>query len=265
MIRRFNYTDRQKIPRANVQLAWSDTGDGVLRFQGELDLQFERPLNPAGLVFVEAYSGPVVMRFAFGSVEHREHPADVALTEFPPGLKPLFRVKVVDPADDKRLLAWADAVTPLTPDEIKTGRRSILPVETVDLGQRVWDLRIEANTFFLQLNSSIRQPDITVLAREPDFIGLVYPVVVRQILHHLLLGPEVESVDDDHDWLVFGTQLVGRTAPKRSDDAAKLTDDEAFETDVNEWIQEAVSVFCERQRAAELFIKSKSEAEEQNV
>lgn len=263
MIRRFNYTDRQKIPRAQVHLGWVENGAGPLQFRGTVDLTLERPLDPAALVFLEAYSGPVVMRFSLGTVEHPEHPADTTLGEFPPGLRPHFRVKVVDPGPDRLLLAWADAVTPLAPDEVKTGRRSILPVETVDLGPLVWNLRFEGNEVRLQLNSVIREPrDITLLARDADFIALVYPAVIRQILERLLLGPEHDAVDRDHDWLVFAAQLVGRPAPDRDDPSIDPNDDSAFVDDVEEWVNEAIGGFCQQQHAAEQFVSFKKELEE---
>lgn len=261
MISRFNYTDRIRIPQRNVRITWIEDGSGSLGFNAEVDLELERLLDPAGLVFVEAYSGPVVMRFPFGTVSHREHPAETSLTEFPPGLKPLFRVRVVDPAGDRRVLAWADAVAPLSQEEIKSGRRSILPVETIDLGQRVWNLRIDSNKFFLQLNSSIREPrDITVLARDSDFIALVYPAVIRQILSHLLLGPEAESVGEDHEWLVFAASLCGRPAPARPEDI----EEGSFVDEVEEWIHDSVTSFCSAQNAAENFVTFKKEAEATN-
>ncbi|HEY1793335.1 MAG TPA: hypothetical protein VGG34_10490 [Opitutaceae bacterium] len=262
MIRRFNYTDRLKIPHQNVRLAWVDSGNGPLQFKGEFDLELDRLLDPSGAVFVEAYIGPAVMRFSFGTVAHREHPEDTRLTDFPPGLKPLFRIRVVDRSIDKRVLAWADAVSPLAPDEVEGGRRSILPVETVDLGPRVWNLRIDSNKFFLQLNSAIREPhDITVMARDADFIALVYPAVIRQILTHLLLGPETESVEEDHDWLTFAAALTGRRAPTNDGDAGE----ELFMSDVEDWITEAVEAFCLQQHAAETFVTFKREAEASNV
>jgi hypothetical protein len=264
MIKRFNYTDRQKILRSQIRLAWIEDGSGVLRFSVELDLNFDkRPLAPDAIVFLEAYSGPTVMRFSCGSVGNLEYPEGTLLSDFPPGLKPLFRVKVVSPDADRRLLAWADAVSPLAADEVKSGRRSILPVETVDLGPKVWFLRIESNTFFLQLNSSIREPrDITVLAKEPDFIALVYPAVIRQILAHLLLGPESDSVEDDHSWLVFATQLAGRTPPKNH---YQTEDEDAYGDEVNEWIDNVIEAFCAENHAMERFIQAKKEAEENNA
>lgn len=266
MIRRFNYTDRQKIPRDQISLIWVESVGAPLSFRADISLELPTSLPPRAHVLIEAHSGPVVMRFSFGTVERLEHPADTTLSEFPPGLKPLFRVKVVEPDEGKRILAWADAITPLSPDEVKSGKRSILPVETLDISPLIWKLRIDSNQFRLQLNSAIREPRaVTLLALEPDFIALVYPAVVRQILQHLLLGPEQESVEPNHDWLLFGAQLAGRSAPEHDDADEASTDDDAFTAEVEDWIQSAVAGFCSRQRCVESFIQSKKEAEEPRV
>jgi hypothetical protein len=262
MIRRYNYTDRLKIPRENMKLAWVDDGSGCLSFSCDLNLELDRLLNPDGRVFVEAYSGSDVMRFDFGTVSHREPPGDTRLIDFPPGLKPLFRVRVVEPDDECRILAWADRVVPLAPDEVESGRRSILPVEYVDLGQRVWDLRIESNKFVLQLNASIKEPhDIAVLAREADFVALVYPAVVRQILTHLLLGPESDAVEPDDEWLNYAATLTGSRAPSADDGASE----EEFADDVEAWIHDVVEAFCNQQYARDNFVVARKDKEPSNV
>jgi hypothetical protein len=253
MIRRFNYTNRQRIPRENVRLKLIENGEGPLSIKGEINLNFDTPLNPEALVFVEAYKDSVAMRFYWGTVGNPSCPADTMLTDLPRGLNPLFRIRVVDPTDEKRLLALADRIRLLTSDEMKSGSRSILPVETVDLGQRVWNLRIHSNTFFLQLNSAIREPrDITVLAREADFIALVYPAVIRQILEHLLLGPEKDFVEENHEWLLYGGQISGEAPPVRSESDE---DDESFDESIVAWIDKVVGGFCESRNAKDTFVQ----------
>jgi hypothetical protein len=241
-----------------------EDGHQVLRFQAELDLDGDLALPPDAEVIVEAYSGPVIMRFPFGTVASRTVPADTSLIEFPPGLKPLFRVKVVDSAEgDRRLLAWANAVTPLSPEEVQTGRRSIFPVELVDLGPLIWDVRLEDNTPILQLNAQIREPrDITVIAREPDFIALVYPAAIRRVFEHLLLGPERDNVEADHEWLRFGQVLAGETPPRQEDFSG---DDDGFRDEVDAWINEVIKGFCTRQDALSAYVHFRKEADEANA
>lgn len=263
MISRFNYTNRQKIPRDHVRFSLIEYPEGPFQFAGHVNLALPVPLDPSAHVIVEAYSGPVVMRFHFGTVGNQHPPENTILDQFPPGLRPYFRVKVVAPGPDRRILAVADGVTPFDADERNTGRHSILPVETVDLGARVWNLRFEGNEVRLQLNSAIREPrDITSLAREHDFLALVYPAVVSQILHRLLLGPEHEALEPDHDWLIFASRLAGREAPHRNeaDDAASDADD--FTSQVYEWIEDVVSGFCSQNNSAEAFMRFKRDKED---
>ncbi len=263
MINHFNYTNRQRIAHQQLNFVWVHNNDGVLRFKAEMNLETSNPLPPEAAVFVEAYSGPVVMRFSFGTVANRFHPADTALYDFPPGLKPAFRIKVVDTSvSDRRLVAWTKDVMPLSEEEVQAGRRSIFPVETVELGSVVWNVRLEDNTPVLQLNSAIREPrDITSLAKDSDFISLVYPAAIQRVLDHLLLGPERDNVEPEHDWLVFGRSLSGRPAPNFDDYPDESIE---FREDAAKWIQEVIESFCARQSAVEAYIKFRKEAENYN-
>lgn len=259
MIRRFNFTDRRKIPHENLRFWWQTGTDGILQFDCQLNLELDNPLDPAAEVFVEAYSGPVVMRFPFGTVSKIDKPSNRLLMAFPPGEKPLFRVKVVNMSDPmKRLLAWAHAISPLTEEERQSGKRSILPVETVDLGQQIWHLKFEGTQPILQLNALITQPrDITAIARESDFIALVYPAIVRQVLQELHFGEEADSVDWTHDWIQFGSALALQPPPDRD---KFVNDDQAWKEHVNQWIDDAVRGFCEQNQAKESFVQFRNDA-----
>lgn len=262
MIRHFNYTKRKKIPRDQLRFVWKECAEGPLDFEGDIRLKLEGlPLDAD--VVVEAYSGPVIMRFQFGNVSHVEAPEDTRLVDFPPGLKPLLRVKVVsNPGGESRILAWANAVSPLSAEEAKTGRRSIFPVELVDLGPLVWDVRLEDNTPILQLNAKIREPrDISTLSREPDFLALVYPAAIRRVFEHLFNGSESENVESDHPWLKFGRELAKEECPRRE----KYPDgDDGFLPDVNEWIQKVLCGFCERYDTLGGFVRFRKEWEAGN-
>jgi hypothetical protein len=82
--------------------------------------------------------------------------------------------------------------------------------------------------------------------------------VIRQILTHLLLGPETDSVEDTHDWLVFAAGLADAPAPI---EANYYTNDEEFRSEVDDWIGRVIEAFCEQQRATEMFVKFKKESE----
>lgn len=242
MKRRFNYTERRGIPRSQVAIAWVEpkSDSEPLEFDGELNLHLDPPLPPDAEVFLEVYSGPVSMRFPCGTVATPVLPEDRRLTDFAPGQRPLFRVKVTSSDDPlKRLLARADSISPMSPDEAKSGRKSILPVELVDLGDEIWRVNMEdTDQPILQLNKSIKEPnDISTMAREGDFLGLAYPAVVREILS-VLLHPDC-AADEEHAWIDFGIRMAG-SHPPDSDEF----ESEELRGERVEWIEKAVAGFA---------------------
>ncbi len=137
---------------------------------------------------LEAYNATSYMRFAFGTVGARVLPPDLALREITPSPLPKFRLKVVD-ARQGLLLGVADKLLPLQPDE------SLLPVEFRDLGERIWRLDV-SDWPVLELNQ--RVADLGEVARSGDsFLALVYPEVVRRILHEAVVGEEQTDPEFD--------------------------------------------------------------------
>src|ERR1700686_1931266 len=102
MVRKLNFTERTKIPRANVRVTLRRDTDGVLLFDPQLSFEGTSIL-PTARVFIEAYYRTSFMRFDCGSVEAFTPPADRRLTEVD-GTSVHFRVKVVDnTANDHRI------------------------------------------------------------------------------------------------------------------------------------------------------------------
>lgn len=258
MIRRFNYTHRAKIPRQSLQILVHEFPSSPSRFDMAVELPEPVATIPHAVVWIEAYSGPVQMRFRFGPASSPVAPASTALDRFRPGEKILFRVKVVDESDElRRILAWADKIRPVLPEEASSGRKSILPVERADLGDRLWRLDWREEMPVLQVNESVTEPrDITQMARlDPEFLSLVYPAVVREILHTLTLTNEVIQTDDvaDHDWLRFAcTQLGAGPLPPEPEEDGSGTEARAA------WIDDAVAGFCRRWKTLETFVAMKT-------
>src|SRR5689334_21822001 len=134
MIRRFNYTGRQRIERSRVTVEVNPGVDGktlvfdaVIRLDG-LELPAEAP------VIVEVCYGSSYMRFPFGTVAHCLPPADRRLMPIENGHAAFFRVKVIDPTDEQgRILAEADKIAPRDPSILDANRRSLLFVDYKDL------------------------------------------------------------------------------------------------------------------------------------
>ena len=261
MKRRFNYTLRRKIPRSQVSIGWVEPKSDAepLQFDGELNLELTPPLPSNAEVFLEVYSGPLSMRFPCGTVEKPVLPEERKLYDFAPGQRPLFRVKVTLPDDPlKRLLARADSISPMSPDEAKTGRKSILPVELVELGDQIWRVNMDdPEQPILQLNKSINEPnDISTMAKEGDFLGLAYPAVIREILT-VLLHPD-SVTDDTHQWIDFGSRMAGCSRPNEDDFDESTADEYAKECRI--WIEKVVAGFASHFEISRAFVTSKIQA-----
>src|SRR5947199_3282306 len=110
MLRKLNFTERTKIPRANVRVTLRRDDGGTLVFDPRLSFEGV-DVPPSAHVFIEAYYRTSFMRFSCGSVEAFAPPADRRLTDIGGTSLVRFRVKVVDDhATDPRLVAVADDI-----------------------------------------------------------------------------------------------------------------------------------------------------------
>lgn len=253
MIRRLNYTGRKRVPRSRVTVRLVRDSGGGWRFIADFDLG-GLGLPSDASVFVEAYNASSYMRFPFGTVEAREEPADTRLREITPSPLPKFRLKVVEARRRHGLLLGvADKVVPLQPEESLAHKQSLLPVEFRDLGDRVWRLDV-SDWPVLELNE--RVADLGEIARSADtFLALVYPEVVRRILHEAVV--EQEQSDPDFDeadwtslWIRYVCGLPGMEAPPER--AIDVGDDE-MRVRAEDWIEKAVQAFCRARDARTRF------------
>lgn len=239
MIRKFNYTGRRKIPRSSLFFQLNPTGEGVFTFEASLNLSGLH-FPPEAELAVEAYRGTSLMRFPFGTVGNAVSPASTILAELPHGVIPLFRVKIVL---DGRILAAADRIVPHLDAREPKESVCLLPVEFVDLGDLVWKLDLSDSQPILQVNSTIEGIRETVRV-DNSFFSLVYPEIVRQILHHILIAENYGDEECDPDdwqssWIRFAQEMPGVSQlPAKN----VLTS----EQDKEFWIDEVVRAFCRK-------------------
>ena len=245
MIRRLNYTGRRTISRSRVTIRLVPAGDGLTAFSADYDLGGLSFPSDAR-VYIEAYNRDSYMRFAFGTVGAPDMPRDARLIEVTPRPLPKFRLKVVDEADRHGLLLGvADKLIPLRPDEDLEQKQSLLPVEFCDLGDRVW--RLETSDWpVLELNKRIES--IAEAARSGGgFVGLVYPEVLRRLLHEIVVvqgetDPEADETEWTTLWLRYACSLPGIGKPP-----VEVTPDATSRR--KEWIEDAVQAFCRTRQA----------------
>jgi hypothetical protein len=111
MIRKFNYTQREKIKRRDTLIA-IDCSDSSPELQVNIRIEnYREKLPPHGVVYVEAYHRTKYERFRFGTVSQLRTPDDLTLKTFTLAdtENVRFRVKVVDETEKHgRIIAMAD-------------------------------------------------------------------------------------------------------------------------------------------------------------
>lgn len=242
MKRRFNYTGRMRIPRERISIILNKNGDTIKSFTVDIDLTgLNLPSNAK--VYVEAYHRTENKRFDFGTVENITSPINTSLAELAYTENLKFRVLVVDESLQHGLiLAHADKIRP----ELATDKRSILPVEFRDIGHQIWriDFSGEEGAPILIFNRHI--PNIENIARsDARFFMFVYPVVIREVLTHMIFIDGIESVHDPSiEWHKEWLDFIKRILPDPPPDILDPRDDAFDEDAVNSWIDRVIEEFC---------------------
>jgi hypothetical protein len=231
MIRRYNYTGRRRIERADVRIAITEqTGE----IHASLNLEpYDLPADAK--VFVEAYRHTNWVRFGFGTVAAVAPPEASILDTFGTTEGVLCRVKVS--SSSGTLLAEADQIAPVSDDTSEQERDPLLPIQPEDLDDEVFALAFgDGERPILKMNR--RLGDWRAVARHPLFVSLVLPQVFRDILIRILCIDRYDDVDDDGDWralwLRFAAALPGCVEPPSASGEIDTIDD---------WIGEAVAAF----------------------
>ncbi|MFH1673525.1 MAG: hypothetical protein ABIF87_08910 [Pseudomonadota bacterium] len=255
MLRKFNYTDRKRIPRTKVSFTIIPSPKGPPSFDASIDLKGLKLPKHAG-VYVEAYRRTFFRRFAFGTVSQIQPPKDRYLHDMDQYSLVRFRVKVVDTAGKGRILAVADRLQPRRTEEEPIDKLCLLPVDFTDLGHCVWRLDLESDWPSLILNN--RVDNIREIARsDHSFFSLVYPELVRQILYKIVIEEDHTDPESDPDdwmslWLSFSRDLLGINTLPPSGSSEPIIQEKM------KWIEDIVEAFCSNNKVLERFIQVSS-------
>jgi hypothetical protein len=161
------------------------------------------------------------MRFDFGSAANPVAPGDTSLTDIDAGAPVLFDVKIVDETGEVgKILASARHLHPIDTSSGDNNRSSILPVETRDLGELVWELEMESGARpRLVLNSRISNV-VLRLKTDPLLQGAVLPQAIAQILSQVL-DPQGDGADEEEwvsDWKTWFADTTGLEAEEQEDE-----------------------------------------------
>lgn len=251
---RINSTGRRRIVREHVRVRLNGSGGNQPpTFTADIQLPPELQLDAAAKVYVEPYVKSSSMRFDFGTVGQIVPPPNCVLSEIDAGATVLFRVKVVDEtAEVGRILASANGIRP-EDDADGDDRRPLLPVRSVNLGEEIWQLEIDRDSGpTLVVNSRI--PDlIEALKRDAVLQGVIYPEVVRRMVHALFREGSDHDEEDDWvtDWKAWVESQLGR----------EIADGEADDPDAVESLaDEVTSSFASKNRFASNLIAARQRA-----
>ena len=251
MIRKFNYTGRKKIKRADVRIDLRRDEDEKRFFNAMLQLG-DMSLPPGAHVYLEAYHRSGYQRYDFGTVGDRRTPPDRKLSNFSESALPLFRVKVVDNSTTHgRILASVDKIRAESIEDTPADSQSLLFVEYDDLGSKIWQLDLDGDWPLLKLNQRVDEISL-VASSDNRFLSLVYPEVFRQILKRIVIEDEHTDPDCDDDWpslwLKLACSLPGISVPPQVSKPQQIV-----------WIEQAVESFCSNFNMLEKFVLSMQE------
>ena len=248
MIRRFNFTERQRIEKERVVIELIEAPDGGdWSFNATLDFD-GKSLPPNAPVAIEAYRGRSAMRFPWGTVGALSPPTNRRLANMPENL--LFRVKVLAADGSGTLLAMANRIRPHREEHHGA---LIWLSKSNNLGKEVWRLDFGSGNPTLLINGDIA--GIGAAVREDRaFRGLVMPEVMRAVLVRALIVEDADPEDDDteKDWgelMGFVRTFYDEPLPSAPDDNDRR--------ERMEWIDEAVKAFTRKQfRASDMYAEA---------
>lgn len=177
MKRTFNYTERKKILREDVQLAIIRPND--LPEVKVLQLNLSRfPILVSSQIWFEIETGRVgLVRHSLGTVGNIDLNSTYGINERDLG-NIRFRIKIVsnEPGNVGKLLAEIDRLKPETDGNV----RSLLEVKpSDDLEQRIWKLEISESGPELLINTGLG--DWREVGESNIFQSLVFPQAVYEI------------------------------------------------------------------------------------
>ena len=244
MIRRFNYTKRQRIENWRVTVCIKNEDDShAPSFDAKINLE-HMDLPPDARIVIEAKRERSSRRFDWGTVASPHPQQDSRLTDMPPN--PSFRIMVVTADGSGRLLALLPrfAARRESDDDDSPQQESLLWLVPVELGKEVWRLDFgdyDRPTMFVNKNI----PGISeAVRRDQAFRALVFPEVLRSILTRALVVDEYDDDDPDgkwNEWLDFVREFYEDDIPGASDDQGE---DAAGEK--RKWIDKAVEAFAQQ-------------------
>lgn len=236
-----NHTGRRKLNRNEVQISLREIPASAPDFDASFSFKAGTlPDNAA--VFVEAYHRNTLQRFDFGTVGETKPPTNTVLDELDLSGPVLFRVRIVDQAENKgQLIASASALR-AEGDDDEERRSSLIVVRSIPMDEQIWRMSFEDNN----------KPELLINNRIPDAIGqiksnhlfqaLILPAAFRETLVWFIWNGEIDDDSVQQEWISFA-EMLGGDRPKGDDASEQLN-----------WIDEVVDSFSTKFKLCEMLV-----------
>ncbi|MBA3677565.1 MAG: hypothetical protein H0W74_09210 [Sphingosinicella sp.] len=231
--RRFNFTNRVRIPQSAVAFAVEEDGSGaVVARLLRLELPEDHPHDEAAWlaadVVMEAWrmSTASYFRKPVGSVKDLKAKAtplvEEALEGFDGAAGITFRLKLVDKAD-RRLLAEADKVGS-DGDVPPADRSELIVVRPEDLGDLPWmiDWSEEDGSGPVVLVNRDMVDHANYLTHDAALAGAIVPQVFREVLFRLCLRDDLQHSPWGKKWIEHVSRFHGEPIPQLGGDIGQL-------------------------------------------
>jgi len=247
MIRKYNYTGRQKISQDRIIIK-QDLNSDVKSFEADLKLN-DLGLPDHAKIYVEPYFKSSFMRFDFGTIGRTQNPSNTQLTDIPITDRVLYRLKIVDESTEKGLiLGFADEIV-ANNNRTDTNKSPLLPVDFNDLSNRIWKLEFRNEGPVLCVNWDGKIDKIReIVSKDNKFLSLVYPEVIRQISFNVATDEDFDFNDIGNSWQYkwlkyFKASLGIMHIPETKENKDAL-----------EWSDDVSDAFCKSNKVIDLLI-----------
>lgn len=235
MQRTFNYTNRKKIGRSEVNFSLMLEDDTIPSFTVAFNFGDGYPENAS--IYVEVHAKETRQRFYHGTISQIVPPGNSKLNELDLSAPTLFDVLVVDESGKHGLIIASGTGFRAEGDTENENKSSLLPVVARPLRQQTWKIEMETGENGkpeLILNSKI--PDaINRIRTDPHFQSLILPAALREVIVFFLWDDDDSEENEIRNYWMKFAEMVGGEKPDSQDPGILLS-----------WVNDVVDGFSER-------------------
>jgi hypothetical protein len=238
MIRKFNYTGRQKLTHDRISVTLIDDRP-YKSFSASINL-IGLDLTDDAKIYIEPYFKSSFMRFCFGTVKKEIKPINTYLTDLPNSNIIRFKILIVDESKKHgRILRLADRIKAQNADESVNPNDSILPIDwSQDLNQQIYRINFKTDGPILEINKRIDNR-LELMRTNIMFRSLILTSIIKEVTSKIL--PEINNIQEGEEtWQNIWLRYIREILHVNID--ANIDYEE--ESDLDYYVEEVVSAFC---------------------